>query len=122
MRESVSANTKVEFDSVFEGIRAGFVELRRPAVQLLQEYLDGLEGLEFGSLEANKEFMIGLRSLLSDLGVDVACTKAGCERHGKPRVVKTNSPHGSFGVDHTTKPVLKHGSSPAIPRYLLRED
>ena len=122
MRESVSRSTKVEFDSVFDFMREAFVELRRPVVQLLQEYLDGLGGLEFGSLDANKEFMISFRSLLSDLGVDVACMKAGCERPGKPRVGKTNSPHGSFGVKHASKPVQVHGSSARLPRYLLIDD
>lgn len=119
VRQTVAQCTKAQHEAVFDAIRDGLARVREPIAAILQEYLDGLDGLEFGSLRANQDFMVGFRAVLHELALDVACNKAGCRRTGMPKVSKTASPHGSFKVGHQRQPATAHSSSPVLPRYQL---
>jgi len=80
----------------------------------LEEHLQKLEGVSFGSLEANQKFAAEVSQILRATGFRCVCST--CGEPALLRVSRGTSPEGVFQFEHGS---LRHGGKAALPRVRL---
>ena len=100
-----------DYSTAFLAVTEGLDATRRQVVRVLEAYLHGLEGVSFGSLEANRKFARELNVAMSAANCSICCPSCGSP--GRLIVKRGTSPDGAFAVrhegsDHAGRATLPH--------------